>query len=225
MNSRLALIRLLQLASPALPVGAYTYSQGLELAVAEGIVHDESSARLWIGGILRGPMESYEAPVVAALHTAWQHHDVDRITALNDEFLASRETSEFRAETVQMGYSMKRLAAGLPDTDLPAILQDMDETAFPTVWSVLAAAWAIPRTDAVTAYLWSWCENQTLAAVKTVPLGQTAGQRILVGLGTAITESASRAVDLPESDWSGFSPGLAIAGCRHETLYSRLFRS
>jgi urease accessory protein len=225
MNGRLSLVRLMQLVSPALPVGAYTYSQGLELAVEEGIVHDEESARSWIQGILKGPVGNLEAPITASLYRAWESGDHDRALLLNGEFLASRETSELRAETVQMGYSLKRLGASLPDMILPPCLDHVEEPAFPTVWSAMAAFWAIPLPDALAGYLWSWCENQAVAAVKTVPLGQTAGQRLLVELGAMIPKIAERAVDLPEEEWSGFSPGLAIACCRHETQYSRLFRS
>lgn len=221
----LALIRLMQLASPALPVGAYTYSQGFELAVWENIVNDESSTMDWIRGLLHGPMGHFEAPVLACLYRAWQKNDLTAVQRLNGEYLASRETSELRAETVQMGYSLKRLCVALPDVALPVLLETEPEPAFPMVFSALAVAWSISCQDTLAGYLFSWCENQVVTAVKTVPLGQTAGQRLLVQLGTQLPAIAETAMMLPESEWSTGAPGFAIACCRHETQYSRLFRS
>ena len=225
MTDTLSLIRLLQLASPALPVGAYTYSQGLEWAVESAVVRSESTTRAWLEGLLDHAVGLLEAPLFACLLQAWLDGDDDGIRQLNAEFLASRETSELRAETVQMGYSLRRLAAEMPDCDLEPFFLQMAETAFPTVWTAMAAAWKIPVTEALCAYLFNWCENQVSAAVKLVPLGQTAGQRLLYGLGKRIPEIAARALNLPEERRSNFAPGLAIAGSLHESQYSRLFRS
>lgn len=221
----LPLIRLLHLASPALPVGAYTYSQGLEWAVDAGEVRDEETTLAWVGGLLEAGAGRLEAPLLVRLHEAWRREDVAEAQRLNGEFLASRETAELRAETVQMGYSLRRLAGELPE--LPAIpaLDAMEEAAFPSAWAALAAAWGIPAEAAAAAYLWSWCENQVMAAVKAVPLGQSAGQRILVRLGGRIPKITAQALHLPEEEWSNFAPGFAIASARHETQYSRLFRS
>lgn len=225
-----ALARLLQLASPALPVGAYTYSQGLEWAVEDGIVGDQASAEAWIGGLLEHGVGAFEAPLLAALHGAWSTADGGEAGRLNDLFLASRETAELRAETVQMGYSLRRLVhelgelGGLPGAALDGI-DGIDQIAFPTVWAAVAVAWQIAPGAALTAYLWSWCENQTMAALKSVPLGQAAGQRLLLLLGSRIGAVVERALALPEDEWSNFAPAFAIACCRHETQYSRLFRS
>ena len=223
----LALARLLQLASPVLPVGAYTYSQGLEWAVDSGIVRDEASAGIWIGGLLEHGVGTFEAPLLAALHSAWSAGDSAAAGRLNEIFLASREAAELRAETVQMGYSLRRLLHELGGSgDLPGeALDAIDEIAFPTVWAAVAVAWRIEPRAALTAYLWSWCENQTMAALKTVPLGQATGQRLLLGLGSRVGVVVERALALPEDEWSNFAPGFAIACCRHETQYSRLFRS
>lgn len=221
----LSLIRLMQLASPTLPVGAYTYSQGLELVVSENIVTDESSAAAWIKDLLHGPVALFEAPVLACLYRAWLTNDLTSVLRLNREYLASRETSELRAETLQMGFSLKRLSSALLDVTLPGFLEIESEPAFPTVFSALAMAWSISCKDTLAGYLFSWCENQVVTAVKTVPLGQTAGQRLLVQLGTQLPAIAENAMTLPESEWSSGAPGFAIACCRHETQYSRLFRS
>lgn len=221
----LPLIRLLHLASPALPVGAYTYSQGLEWAVESGAVRDEASALDWIGGLLEATVGRFEAPLLGCQQRAWTAGDYGEAARLNGLFLATRETSELQAETVQMGYSLRRLAGDLPECQHLAPLAAMEEIAFPTVWAAMAANWAVPVAASLAAYIWSWCENQTMAAVKAVPLGQSSGQRILVRLGGLIPETAARALELPEEDWSNFAPGLAIASSRHETQYSRLFRS
>lgn len=221
------LARLLQLASPALPVGAFSYSQGLEWAIEEGTVHDEASTLAWIGDLLEHNLGRFEAPLLARLIAAWQDGEADAVRQLNDLHLASRESAELRAETLQMGYSLVRLLRELGDfpADKLAALDALGETGFPAAWSVAAATWDIPAEEALTAYLWAWAENQVMAALKAVPLGQSAGQRILLGLGARLPAIAQRAPTLDPEAWSNLAPGFAIASCRHETQYSRLFRS
>lgn len=224
----LQLVRLLQLASPALPVGAYTYSQGLEWAVESGVIRDEASAGRWVGDLLDRGIGRYEAPLVASLMRAWNGGDTAEVFRLNAEFLASRESAELRAETVQMGYSLCRLLRDLRDFSLSTVadsLAPLPEAAFPTAWAGIATAWQIEPEAAVTAYLWSWAENQVTAALKAVPLGQASGQRLLADLGGRIPAAAVDALELPENEWSNFTPAFAIACARHETQYSRLFRS
>lgn len=228
MNPRPGLARLLQLASPTLPIGAYTYSQGLEWAIEAGTVRDEASAEAWIGGLLRHALGEFEAPLVAAQQRAWAADANAEANRLNALFIASRESAELRAETLQMGYSFRRLLHELPefaDTPTLAALDTLDELTFPTAWSAVAAHWQIDPADALAAYLWSWCENQTMAALKAVPLGQSAGQRLLLALGGELEAIVTRALALPEAGWSNFAPGFAVACSRHETQYSRLFRS
>ncbi len=228
MSASLQLARLLQLASPALPVGAYTYSQGLEWAVESGVVGDEASAGRWIGDLLQHGIGRYEAPLVFALMTAWTAGNTAEIARLNGEFLASRESAELRAETAQMGFSLNRLVRDLHDpglSDVESTLAGLGEIAFPTGWAGLAAYWQIEPEAAVAAYLWSWAENQVMAALKAVPLGQASGQRLLAQLGGEIPSAAVDALKLPETEWSNFTPAFAIASARHETQYSRLFRS
>jgi urease accessory protein len=227
-NSQLQLARLLQLASPTLPVGAYTYSQGLEWAVECGAVRDEASAGRWIADLLQYGIGRYEAPLVFALMAAWTTKMPDEVLRLNGEFLASRESAELRAETVQMGFSLRRLLRDLRDqslNDVATLVETLPEVAFPTTWAGIAAAWEIVPEAALTAYLWSWAENQVMAALKAVPLGQAAGQRLLAELGRQIPAIAVDAAQLPETAWSNFTPGFAIACAKHETQYSRLFRS
>jgi urease accessory protein len=228
LNTNLQLARLLQLASPALPVGAYTYSQGLEWAVESGVIRDEAGAGHWIADLLQHGIGSYEAPLVAALMAAWSAGDVAEIDYLNAEFLASRESAELRAETAQMGFSMRRLLRDLRDENLAPVatlVEALPEVAFPTVWAGIAAAWKIEPEAALTAYLWSWAENQVMAALKAVPLGQAAGQRLLADLGRQIPDVTVNRKNWPKTKWSNFTPAFAIACARHETQYSRLFRS
>jgi len=222
------LARLLQLASPALPVGAYSYSQGLESAATHGIVHDAASAARWIGDVLEFTVARMEAPLFLQCHRAWQAGDEGRAAELNACFLASREAAELRAETVQMGYSLNLL---LPEFGLAPV--PLEQPAFPVVFAHAAAAWEIEPRAALLAYLWSWLENQVLAALKAVPLGQTAGQRMLFGFGarlpTVIEYASQHGGDAdaagPAAPAGNFAPGFALLAARHETQYSRLFRS
>jgi urease accessory protein len=202
-------------ASPALPVGAYTYSQGLEWAVEAGTVKDEATALRWIVDQLEWNLGRYEAPMLARMMAA----DEATLAELDMQYLASRETAELRAETLQMGHSLRRLIADLNEGGVPSGLT------FAAVWARLAANWNIAPAEALTAWLWSWAENQTMAALKAVPLGQAAGQRILLEIGGRIPALVERALQLDEDSYSNFAPGFAIACARHETQYSRLFRS
>jgi urease accessory protein len=204
----MSLARLLQLASPTLPVGAYSYSQGLEAAVEAGIVKDAASAEAWIADALSFSVGRFEAPVL------WRMMQGE---ALNDFFLASRETAELRAETLQMGHSLKALVEELGLGGVP-----VEEPSYPTVYAFAVERMMLDRRDALIAYLWSWLENQVMAAVKAVPLGQTAGQRILLSLGNKLEQIADEAQVV---SLSNFVPGLAMLSTRHETQYSRLFRS
>ncbi len=216
----LALTRLMQLASPALPVGAFSYSQGLEWAVEAGTVVDEASALAWIGDQMEWNLSRYEVPLLVRLMAAHAAGATDTVVELDALYLASRESAELRAETLQMGHSLRKLAV---DLALPVTVPP--QPTFPGVWSALAAHWAIAPDEAAAAWLWSWAENQTMAGLKTVPLGQAAGQRILLEIGRRIPPLVERALALDDDQLSNFAPGFAIACARHETQYSRLFRS
>lgn len=224
MSEALARLRLLQLASPALPVGAYSYSQGLEAAVESGIVREAAGAGRWVGDVLRLSMQTMEGPVFLRLFDAWHRGDRARALDWNAYFVAGRETAELRAETLQMGYSLRRL---LHELDVPRVdaLAAIEELAYPTAFAFASVSWRIAPQPALEAYLFAWLESQVLAAVKTLPLGQTAGQRLLLDLATAVPEVADAAAALADDELSNFAPGLALASSRHETQYSRLFRS
>jgi urease accessory protein len=202
------LARLLQLVSPALPVGAYSYSQGLEAAIEAKVVFDSKTAETWIGDVLELSVGAMDAPLL------WRMlHGED----LDGLLLAGRETAELRAETVQMGGSLLKL---LRDVGLST--GDREEISFPAAYALAARHWGIEPRAALVGYLWSWLENQVMAAVKAVPLGQTAGQKMLLALGGRLEAIADRAAT---AEPSNFAPALAILSSRHEKQYSRLFRS
>ena len=226
-DSTLGLVRLLQLASPMLPIGAYSYSQGLEWAVAAGALSDAATARTWIGDALELVVAPGEAAVTWRLLDAAQREDWSQVAEWNDWFRASRETAELRAETEQMGASLLRLAFGLELLDAPgaAAARALAPITLPGAYALIARGFEVPAAPALTAYVWSWLENQVLAAIKTIPLGQVAGQRLLADLGARIPAVVARARSLAAEDVSTFAPGITLASTRHETQYSRLFRS
>ena len=219
-----ALVRLLQLVSPTLPVGAYTYSQGLEWAVETGVVNNEATALAWIGDCLRFGNARFEAVYFQHMLAAWQLADIAHLTELDSEFIASREAAELRAETLQMGYSLARLLADIEPSSSSALLS-FSEPSLPLAWSCAAAIWAIPEETALIGYLWAWLENQVIAAVKAVPLGQTAGQRLLLALAAWLPQLAAEIAQTPLARSWNYLPAFAIASSCHETQYSRLFRS
>src|SRR5262249_44081369 len=216
-----ALARLLQLASPALPVGAYSYSQGLEAAVETGIVRDAASAERWVADVLEVSVARMEGPVFLRLCEAWSAGDTAAAIGWNALFLASRESAELRAESAQMGYSLARLLGELGVDGAPAA---WEEVSFPAAFACAAACWNIDAHEALIAYLWAWCENQVMAAVRAVPLGQTAGQKMLLALGDGLSAIALRAGALGDDALGHYAPGLALVSARHETQYARIFR-
>ena len=217
-------VRLLQLASPSLPVGAYSYSQGLEAAVEAAVVHDAASASRWIGDILEISLRRLEAPIFLRLVAAWESRDSGAAQRWNGEFIASRESAELRAETLQMGYSLRTLLASL-GVEGAQELDAFEELAYPTAFAFAVAAWKIDAREALAAYLFAWIENQVLASLKCVPLGQTDGQRVLLELSTRIAPVVDSAAALADEDLCSLAPGLAMLSARHETQYSRIFRS
>lgn len=222
------LLGLIWLASPALPVGGFSYSEGLEPAVDTGLVRDEASARAWLLDQLALGLQRSELPLVAAALKAWRRGDTERIRELNDWLLATRETAESRLQTEQMGRSLAAwLAQQRPvgDAHTAALAALSPAPGYPVAWALAAAGTGATPRDAALAYAFAWAENLVQAALKAVPLGQSAGQRILASLAEAIPEAVDAALGLADSERLAALPGLAILGARHETQYSRLFRS
>jgi urease accessory protein len=223
----LSLVRLLQLASPSLPIGAYSYSQGLERVIEDGVVRDAASAQAWIGDLLELVVARGEAPIAWRLLKAVEGCDWRLFASWNAWFRASRETAELRAETEQMGGSLAKLASDLRLLDAPVseLSAALSPITLPAAFALAAQGFGIPPQAALTAYVWAWLENHVLAAMKLVPLGQVAGQRLLVALGAMIPRVVASSMATVDDDLSTFAPGLALASARHETQYTRLFRS
>jgi urease accessory protein len=224
-----SLVRALHLASTTLPVGAFSYSQGLEAAVEHGVVRSAADAHAWIAQALALSLARFEAPFVVAAMRAWSAGDDVRTAGLDLRYRATRESAELLAETLQMGYSLRRWCsetAALPPA-WNARLAALASPAYPSVFAAVAAAWALDEHAALTAYLWGWLENQVNAAMKVVPLGQSDGQRILLALGAGLDDAVDAAIARAggEESWATQCPMLAVLSSRHESQYSRLFRS
>jgi len=218
--------RLWQLISPALPVGGYAYSQGLETAVEAGWVRDEASCLDWVGGLAGQVMPYVDLPLLHRMHRAWRRGDTAAALAWNRELLAMRECAESLREDRIKGQALARLArdlgCALPP---PAEAAPGTSLSYAAAFSWLSVCWNIGARDAVAGYLWSWCEGQVAAAVKLIPLGQTAGQRLLCALGDAAPARVARALDCGDDHLGMTAPGLGLAGALHETQHTRLFRS
>lgn len=221
------LIGLLHLASPALPIGAFSYSQGLEGAVDAGLIHDAASAQAWIQSGLQTVLATNELPTLAMLFRAWEQGNFSEVNRSNAWFLASRESFELRQETEQMGWSLAQLALSLQwhDEARRCTLRSLKPICLPTAFAYSASALQIDLESGVTAYCFSWIESQVAAALKAVPLGQIAGQKILFAMHTVIPEVVLLAIRTGPEQISTFAPHLGIISARHANQYSRLFRS
>ncbi|WP_374694542.1 urease accessory protein UreF [Hydrogenophaga pseudoflava] len=223
------LLHTLWLASPALPVGGFSYSEGLEAAVDAGLVRDEASAAAWLADQLQLSLARSDLAVVAQAIPAWRANDLARIRALNDWVLRTRETQEFRLQTEQMGRSLQAWAQSLGEFG-GGVLQrlqaaDLQPPTYPVAMACAAAASGAPLADSLAGFAFGWAENMVQAAIKSVPLGQSSGQRMLARLVTEIPGAVAYAMALGDEDRQAFTPLLAILSARHETQYSRLFRS
>ncbi|WP_312443677.1 MULTISPECIES: urease accessory protein UreF [Stutzerimonas] len=218
---------LLRLASPQLPIGGYSYSQGLEMAVEDGRVSDANSARRWLEDQLLLNLARFEAPLLLAHCEAAAQDDWPRLLQLAAEHRASRETRELQLESRQMGYSLTQLLDGLPELDQPArdCLAAADEPGLALAWALAARAWQITPADALAAWLWGWLENQLAVLMKTLPLGQQAAQRLTSQLLPVLSQAQREASELPEAAWGSAPFGLVLTSMAHERQYSRLFRS
>lgn len=220
---------LMQLASPALPIGGYSYSQGLEAAIDSGLIKDSESAQVWIRDVFLGVFARSEAPLWLLSYMAWANQDIADVHDLNDYFLASRETSELRSEAEQMGWSLSQIAQSLDwGQESLAELMAIKPLSLITVHSYSCLHLNVQAKNGLAAYAFSWIENQVAACIKAIPLGQVAGQKILTKIRLLVPEmvqDAERRAKLGLSMIDNFSPMLAILSARHETQYSRLFRS
>ncbi len=221
-----SLIQLIWLASPALPVGGFSYSEGLEIAVERAGVTTESTVSDWLEDQLHLTLARSDLAVIAQAIPAWRGEDFVCIRQLNDWVLQTRETSELRAQTEQMGRSLLAWLHNHEGAN-PQHLQactDLPPT-YPVAFALAASQTQAGVRDCLLAYAFGWAENMVQAALKSVPLGQSSGQRILARLGRSISAAVEAAMQLPRGERQAFSPMLAILSSQHETQYSRLFRS
>lgn len=225
MKQAVARLQLLRLASPGLPIGAYSYSQGLESALELGLVHDEDSAERWLAGLLEGPLVSFDAPVLAACCRAAEAGDWPALWRLNEEVLASRDSREQVQESTQMGYSLCQLLSGLPEGTGGAPWPADEPVSLPVAWALAARCLQLPGEEALEAWLWGWLENQVMVLMKAMPMGQSAGQRLVSRLLPKLAQAVGQAWCWPDDARSNFAPMYAWVVQKHETQYSRLFRS
>ena len=234
-----ALLQLMWLASPALPVGGFSYSEALEAAVEAGLVQGEAAARAWLLDQLHLGQARSDIAVVAKAFKAWQRHDLHSLIELNAWVTTTRESSELRQQTEQMGRSMVEWLKNRPANE-PGESGDAGEPAdarvaqlkalapaptWPVAFALAAAQTGAPLREALLSFTFGWAENMVQAALKSVPLGQNAGQRILAALASEIPAAVDRASALMDGERQAFTPMLAILSAQHEVQYSRLFRS
>jgi urease accessory protein len=215
------------LASPQLPIGGYSYSQGLEMAVEQGLVACPDSAKRWIADQLLLNLARFEAPLLLAHCAAAGAGDWATLQHLAAQQRASRETRELRQESRQMGYSLAQLLSGLPELEAAAhaLLAELDEPGLTVAWALAARAWQISPQDALAAWLWGWLENQLAVLMKTLPLGQQAAQRLTSQLLPLLDQAQQHASQCKPEHWGSAAFGLTLASMAHERQYSRLFRS
>lgn len=225
LTNSLALSRLLQLASPALPVGAYTYSEGLETLVQNGVFSQTEALEHWIVEELQQGAIRLEAAIVAQVMRALQNEDMAGIAQWNDWLSALRETSELREQSWQMGRSLQRLLQDMEPTLAPTLQAIGEPCNFAIAYGVAANYWHIDRHAAVVGYLQSWATNLITSGVKLIPLGQTRGQILLARLSTVLEAVATEVLTLHPEEFYACGWGVAIASMNHETLYTRLYRS
>jgi urease accessory protein len=220
----LGLLRLLQLASPALPIGAFAYSQGLEEASLRGWVSDEASAASWIDGIITEVLPRLDLPVFAELYAAWAGNDVERVRFLSQFLHACRESAELGAEDRHLGAALARVLHGLGVVAAEPWIAEPDAT-FAALFSLAAVTYQVPLRSAALGFLFTWLENQVAATTRLLPVGHIAAQRMLSQVLGHLPDAVTRGLSTPFAEAGFLAPRLAIASALHETTYSRLFRS
>ncbi len=222
-----SLLQLIWLASPALPIGGFSYSEVLEAAIDRAGVSNEISAGAWLLDQLHLSLARADLAVAAKAIGAWRRRDLEAVNELNDWMLQTRESSELRLQTEQMGRSMMDWLRNqhADDDGLLALTRACASPTYPVAFALAVSVTRADVRDCMTSFAFGWAENMTQAAVKTVPLGQSAGQRILAMLADEIPPAVAQAVALMDSERQAFTPMLAILSAQHEVQYSRLFRS
>lgn len=219
----LALLGLMQLVSPALPIGAFAWSQGLESAFELGWVTNETELGQWIEGVLDDGLSRCELPLLVRLQTAWANGDGQGIADWNDWLHATRETAELSDEDVRLGAALIRLLTSLDLLPAPDLMPK--EPGYVTVFAWVAHRRNVPVRQTLLGFAWAWLENQLAVACKALPLGHTAAQRLNEQLRPSLVKAIDAALARTDDELGPILPGLALASAQHETQYSRLFRS
>ncbi len=219
-----ALLQLVRLASPSLPIGSYSYSQGLEHACEVGWIKNCDEAQAWLEGVMLNGLARLDIPLLSRMWHAWESADAIEALKWSRYLLACRETSELRKEDRQTGISLARLLRDLGN-DAADDCMESESASLALSFTLAAHHWNIPLDGCSYAYCWSWLENQVAAAIKLVPLGQTDGQRILGELIPVIEQCVDTGLELEDDHIEGSLPGLALGSAMHENQYSRLFQS
>lgn len=216
-----AQLRLLQLGSACLPVGAYAFSQGLEAATELRWVKDAADIAQWLELQLTQGLGCVDLPVLLRFDAAWRKQDMAAVQHWNAMLLACRETQELRLTDTATGAALARLLPTL-DVTVPA---DLQTPTFLALFTLAAVQWDIPVRLAMLGYTWSWLENQVVAATKLLPFGQTAAQQLLSSMQLRIPAALAHAHTLDDDAIGSSLAGLTLASIHHETQYTRLFRS
>ncbi|MFG6178381.1 urease accessory protein UreF [Halomonas sp. THAF12] len=219
----LALLGLMQLVSPALPIGAFAWSQGLESAFELGWVRGEDDLGEWLAGVLDDGLSRCELPVLARFMAAWAEDDVEALEHWNAWLAATRETAELAAEEARLGAALTRLVTSLEL--IPVEPSRLIGMGYVGVFAWLALARGVAPRQALLGFAWAWLENQLAVACKALPLGHTAAQRLIERLRPSLVAATDAALEYDDDELGPMLPGLALASAQHETQYSRLFRS
>lgn len=218
-------LSILQLASPALPVGAYSYSEGLETMVENGAIANQQNLQDWLEAQLRYGSIRVEAAVMVRAYQSVNMGDLAALTRWNLWLSAARETEELRAASWQMGRSLIQLLGKLIPQILPIVNSVDNPCNYAIAFGIASAHWQVNIKAAILGYLHSWASNLITAGVKLIPLGQTAGQELLLNLQPLLNTAAMEIMALEDDNLDCCSWGLSLASMQHETQYTRLFRS
>lgn len=219
------LLRLLQLSNSALPVGAYSYSEGLETLIEFHQIKDNLTLALWLRQELRYGSIRLETAVMNRAFNINRSGNISLLKHWNDWLSAARETEEMRQQSWQMGYSLSKLIQQIEPGASELIQACGNPCNYAIAFGTIAAYWEIDIAAVTLAYLQSWALNLINAAVKLIPLGQTTGQKLLLDLNGAIAIATDEILELEDDDLCSCGWGFSLASMNHETLYTRLFRS
>ncbi|MEN5279456.1 urease accessory UreF family protein [Brucella sp. TWI432] len=218
------MLHILRLVSPNLPVGGFSYSRGLEWAIHANIIRDEKSCSSWILGVLESSYASLDGAFYWRMANALMISDDTAFRALNDWLAASRESRELEMEDRRMSESLLTVLAQLGVRQAADFLS-VERPSYPAAFAIAAHHWTIPAREALRGLMWSVVEAQVMAAIRLIPLGHLAGQRILIAAVPAIDAAVQKSCELTDDEIGNVAPFMAMASAWHETQYSRLFRS